>query len=106
MSKAHNSVRQVLMNELGLTRESIRELVGQIVEETLVKHLHSDQFQQQVVKVVEQQFRVSKWDDKATLTARFRQAFIDAVKERAALVANAQFETMFGANITKSGANS
>jgi hypothetical protein len=44
----HN-VRQVLMNELGLTRESIREMVREIVSDTIGKYMASDQFRQYMV---------------------------------------------------------
>lgn len=39
-SQLTNSVRQVLMNELGLTRESIRQEVRDIVAETVQKFMH------------------------------------------------------------------
>ena len=38
---AINEVRQVLMNEVGLTRESVREETREIVEKTAEKFLHS-----------------------------------------------------------------
>ena len=34
-----NKVRQVLMNELGLTRESVRDLTEEIVADTVGKHI-------------------------------------------------------------------
>ena len=39
MSETTNSVRQILMNELGLTRQSIKEETTKIVEETVQKEL-------------------------------------------------------------------
>ena len=39
-----NSVRQVLMNELGLTRESVREMVREVAVETAGKFVHSPEF--------------------------------------------------------------
>jgi hypothetical protein len=40
--KTTNQVRQILMNELGLTRESIRDEVKSIVRETVNKYLNQD----------------------------------------------------------------
>lgn len=39
MEKDINKVRQVMMNELGLTRESVRDLTEQIVATTVEKHI-------------------------------------------------------------------
>lgn len=36
---AVNATRQILMNELGLTRESVREAMMEIVEDVVCKHL-------------------------------------------------------------------
>ena len=35
----HHQVRQTLMNELGLTRESVRGIMEDIVEKTISKHM-------------------------------------------------------------------
>jgi hypothetical protein len=47
-----NSVRQVLMNELGLTRESIRQHAEQIVVDTVRAHLSTDRIEQIVKRTV------------------------------------------------------
>ena len=43
MSKdtVHHQVRQTLMNELGLTRESVRGIMEDIIEATVAKHINS-----------------------------------------------------------------
>jgi hypothetical protein len=41
MQTTIDQVRQVLMNEMGLTRESIKELAEKIVLETVDKHMES-----------------------------------------------------------------
>ena len=40
MSKQTDSVRQVLMNEMGLTREMVREVTESVVRETVEKHIN------------------------------------------------------------------
>lgn len=56
-----NQVRQVLMNELGLTRESIRQLTVEIVTECVVKYIDnmekSGHFQQIVEKAFDNKYR-------------------------------------------------
>jgi hypothetical protein len=39
MDKTQNAVRQVLMNELGLTRETVREEMRNIVTDTIERHV-------------------------------------------------------------------
>ena len=38
-NSVHNNVRQVLMNELGLTRETVRGMMEDIVNATVAKHM-------------------------------------------------------------------
>lgn len=45
-NSTQNQVRQVLVNELGLTRESIRQEMKAYVEQAVERHLGTDQFQQ------------------------------------------------------------
>lgn len=51
-NKTQNEVRQVLMNEMGLTRESIREEIRSIVKETAESYLRGDQFRQTVDRML------------------------------------------------------
>jgi hypothetical protein len=48
-----NQVRQVLMNELGLTRESVREIMEEIVEETVQRHVNSAKFDERLSILVD-----------------------------------------------------
>lgn len=50
--KNTNDVRQILMNELGLTRESIRKEVDRIVAGTIASHLRGDAFKQTLDRIV------------------------------------------------------
>lgn len=53
MNKATtNQVKQVLMNELGLTRENIRTLTEELVETTLVKHLNRMEKEGKITKLI------------------------------------------------------
>lgn len=47
-----NEVRQILMNELGLTRESIREVVREIVTDTVEKHLRNMTSQSEMERII------------------------------------------------------
>ena len=51
-----NAVRQVLMNELGLTRESVRAEMEKIVEETVARHIASTTFEAKLRGHVYDQF--------------------------------------------------
>lgn len=51
--KEINQVRQVLMNELGLTRESVRQLVEDIVAKEVKKHINKITFQGMIEQIVE-----------------------------------------------------
>src|ERR1700759_3601056 len=48
-----NRVRQVLMNELGLTRESVREEMTRIVADTIERALGTPDFQQRIDNIIE-----------------------------------------------------
>lgn len=66
-----NQVRQVLMNELGLTRESIRELVKELVEAEVTKVTNQLVADGHLVKMVDRAFehvaKTNKWDSNAIL---------------------------------------
>jgi len=53
----NNDVRQILMNELGLTRESIREEASQIIRETIAQHMKNLEHQGVIQSIVEAEFR-------------------------------------------------
>lgn len=48
----NNDVRQVLMNELGLTRESVREEAGAIIKETVDRRFNEDWMRQLEDRIV------------------------------------------------------
>ncbi len=59
--KTTTSVRQILMNELGLTRENVRTEMENIIHDTIDKHLkkmwHSDEFQKILTRIIINQFK-------------------------------------------------
>jgi hypothetical protein len=57
MKTTQNQVRQILMNELGLTRESIREEVEKIVEKTVDSFIQSDKFQISLERAIQKAFK-------------------------------------------------
>lgn len=54
MSKdsVHHQVRQVLMNELGLTRESVRGMMEDLVESIVAKHMRAVPTKELIDKIV------------------------------------------------------
>lgn len=52
-----NQIRQVLMNELGLDRAYIRELVEQVVRETVEKHIVSMDERNIIGRMVSDEFK-------------------------------------------------
>lgn len=61
-----NEVRQVLMNELGLTRDSVRGMATDIVSAEVAKHVSkmiADGFIEKIVrKEVDRMASASRWD--------------------------------------------
>ena len=53
----NNEVRQILMNEFGLTRESIREEASKIIRETMEHHMKNMEHQGVLQAIVEREFR-------------------------------------------------
>lgn len=47
-----NETRQILMNELGLTRESVRKEMQDIVKSTVETHLNSQYFQLAMDRII------------------------------------------------------
>lgn len=54
-----NTVRQILMNELGLTRESIREEMEKIVVQTVERALKTPQIEDRIRSVIEAKIQTS-----------------------------------------------
>lgn len=67
-----NAVRQILMNELGLTRESVRTMVEDIVKETLDRKIETMIAEGYLQKMVDQSINKvcanSQWDTAAIQT--------------------------------------
>lgn len=57
MLMSTNQIRQVLFNELGLTREFVREMVKEIVGATCEKFFKSGQFESWLIKQIDNQLR-------------------------------------------------
>ena len=51
-----NQVKQILMNELGLTRESIRQLTTEVVTEVVVKYMDNMEKSGRLQQIVEMAF--------------------------------------------------
>lgn len=63
MSKEQNQVRQILMNELGLTRESVRAEIETIVSDTITRRMNSDQFTKLVEKQIDKAIQAAMKED-------------------------------------------
>lgn len=79
MSERSNAVRQVLMNDVGLTREYIRGQVADIVQSTLQAQLQRSGYLEQLVASVvkshiEQALRTPSYSTESPLTAMTRTA--------------------------------
>jgi hypothetical protein len=93
MSAETNAVRQVLMNELGLTRDSVREIMTEIVRDVIEKHFNSGGIQKLQESVVEGAVRrcVGTWDN-STTDKMLREEFAKALRNQIANRARALFE--------------
>lgn len=61
MTKHNPTVRQVLMNELGLTREAIKEEMYNIIREEIQKELQKPEFIHLLAKAILRD-KGTKWD--------------------------------------------
>lgn len=75
MDKTTNAVRQVLMNEMGLTRESVRDQVDSIVRDAVRKHIAGPQF----TNLIEREI-------KATIEAALKEQYYDRDKLKAHVI--------------------
>lgn len=82
--KVKNQVRNVLMNELGLTRESIREMVEEIVGVAIKKHitllLNSGHVDKAVTEYLNELTRESRFHG-PTIRSMVREAMEKQVSE-------------------------
>lgn len=93
MSEAHNTVRQILMNELGLTRESVRETMTEIVTDAVARFVNSDQFKRRldviITTKIEEGF-TGWWGKGADSLARER--IVDEIRKAAGKAVAGQLE--------------
>jgi hypothetical protein len=64
-----NTVRQILMNELGLTRDSVREEVRRITSETVERYFKTGEFQKFLRDKINAQFITYRWENKDLFAA-------------------------------------
>jgi hypothetical protein len=68
-NKDVNAVRQVLMNELGLTRESVRAMASELVQASVDKHVRAliadGHIQKMVDSAVSKVLATNQWDSAA-----------------------------------------
>lgn len=57
MDETRNKVRQILMNELGLTRKEIREEMEDIIETTVAKHMNDLIMQKKIDEIVKEEIK-------------------------------------------------
>lgn len=75
-----NAVRQILMNELGLTRESIREETAAIIAEAVAKHVSFLTSSGQLERIVKEQFDKLLQKDRCDSSA-LRTICVEAAKK-------------------------
>lgn len=81
----HHEVRQVLMNELGLTRESVRGIAAEVVQSTVQKQLETSGYLEKLVEaIVERNLReLLKPDPYRTSTDPLTGMVLSAAKRAA-----------------------
>ena len=83
MDRTTNQVRQVLMNELGLTRESVRAEVQQIVITTVERMLAGDNLAQMLERLINLRVR-EHWSSRESIKADVEKASLQLVREEVA----------------------
>lgn len=90
-----NQVRQILMNELGLTREFVRDMATELVKQTVNQHVEKMIADGHIKKIVRAEIdriaRTSGWDTQAVRTLisnaageHIRQVMFQALNEKQA----------------------
>ncbi len=80
-----NLVRQVLMNELGLTRDSVRDETKAIVHDVVLKTLDQGRLDRIIEAAVEKGMREHSWDKdviKGLVKAALDRAIAKAIKKK------------------------
>lgn len=84
MNPTQGAVRQVLMNELGFTRESIREEMRKIVAQELAKKLNDQDMKERIDRAVNAEFKQrfgNSYHIHSTLKDIIREAVADKLLE-------------------------
>ena len=61
-ARIHSHVRNVLMNEMGFTRDSIREMMRDIVTETAAKFFKNGDFTKHLEEQIDRQLRTYQYE--------------------------------------------
>jgi hypothetical protein len=77
-----NQVKQILMNELGLTRESIRQLTTEVVTEVVVKYMDNMEKSGNLQRIVEMAFD-KKYRDPNSYYGNFKSVLHRAAEKAA-----------------------
>jgi hypothetical protein len=78
--KTHNSVRQILMNEMGLTREVIREEMRSIISDTIKKAVGKIDLDEAMASALQASIR-SRYSDNGELRRLVAEAACDAAEK-------------------------
>jgi hypothetical protein len=79
-----NQVRQVLMNELGLTRDSVKAMVAPMIRDAVeaqVNKLMSERYFERVVMDAVQNLIKVEWHDNASLRTHIHKLAFEAVEK-------------------------
>jgi hypothetical protein len=90
-----NHVRQILMNELGLTRDSIRDMVREITTETVTRFFNSGDFEKFLRDQINKQFRTYHYDSdelQKLVTKLIAEAIQKDVKNRLSIGVDCSFQ--------------
>lgn len=89
-----NQVRQILMNELGLTRESIREEMLRIIQSTIESSMHNVLINHTVERMVHEEF-IKMMNGAGCNTDMLHSICAKAASKEAAKLVSEQFTNLF-----------
>jgi len=75
-----NQVRQILFNELGLSREFVRDLIKEVVEKTIEKYFKSGHFEKYLKDAIDKELRTYHYG-RDELKALVGSAVADSIKK-------------------------
>lgn len=90
-TSSQNQIRQVIVNELGLTRESVRDEMRAFIEQTMATYFKSDQFQQVLQRILVARIneQISIYRGEKKLLALITEAVSKQVQQQAMDFVNA-----------------